>query len=126
MPGALDGIRVIEWATMVNGPSAGVMLGELGAEVIKLEDRIYGDGSRGAQGWFGTRLNLPHGLTVPFELNNRNKKGITVDLKKEKGKEILHRLVKNSDVFLTNYNYSRARRLGADYETLSKLILIKL
>ncbi len=121
LPGALDGIRVIEWATMVNGPSAGVMLGELGAEVIKLEDRIYGDGSRGAQGWFGTRLNLPHGLTVPFELNNRNKKGITVDLKKEKGKEILHRLVKNSDVFLTNYSYSRARRLGADYEALSKL-----
>ena len=118
--GALSGIRAIEWATFGNGPIIGVILGDLGAEVIKLEDRIAGDPSRGMSAFQGVGTKSPEGVHLVFEMSNRNKKSIRVDLKKEKGREIVYRLAGKSDVFYTNYRQSVAKRQGVDYETLSK------
>jgi len=120
MEGVLSGIRAIEWATFGNGPIIGVILGDLGAEVIKLEDRVAGDPSRGSSAVQGVGTKGPGGINLVFESSNRNKKSIRVDLKKEKGRELIHQLVGKSDVFYTNYRKSVAKRQGMDYETLSK------
>jgi len=118
--GVLSGIRAIEWATFGNGPIIGVILGDLGAEVIKLEDRVAGDPSRGISAFQGVGTKSPEGINLVFESSNRNKKSMRVDLNKEKGREIIHRLVGKSDIFYTNYRKSVAKRQRMDYETLSK------
>jgi len=118
MVGALEGIRIIEFASAVSGPSAAVSLADCGAEVIKVEDRNRGDQTRGVEAYFGSAMSLPGGLNVVFEAYNRNKKGMTLDLEKEKGKEVMYRLVTKSDVFLTNYRESLLVKLGVDYDTL--------
>jgi len=118
MTGPLAGIRVIEWAAFHNGPAAGYMLGDLGAEVIKVEPPVTGDPCRGVQSMFDMAMTLPEGRNVQFETANRNKKSIVLDLTKEKGREVLYKLVARSDVFFTNYRKSVARKLGMDYETL--------
>ena len=116
MPMPLDGIRVIDWTIWQQGPIASAMLGDLGAEVIKIEQRGSGDPGRSLVQVFGQSLEgLPN---VYFEANNRNKKGITLDLKTEEGKQVLYDLVAKSDVFVQNYRRGVAHRLGLDYETL--------
>lgn len=122
MAGVLDGIRVIEWALMIMGPRAASLLGDLGADVIKIEDREAGDPCRGVrkmQG--GIPVRHPSGRNYLFEVGNRSKRGITLDLKKKPGREVLYRLVEKADVFLTNYRTDVAERLGTDYETLHRL-----
>jgi crotonobetainyl-CoA:carnitine CoA-transferase CaiB-like acyl-CoA transferase len=112
----LDGIRVVDWTIWQQGPVASVMLGDLGAEVIKVEERIGGDPGRGvlrAQG-----LDLSDRPNFYFEANNRNKKSLTVDLKKPEGVEIVRRLADRADVFVQNFRFGVAARLGLDAETL--------
>ncbi|MEE9324899.1 MAG: CoA transferase, partial [Dehalococcoidia bacterium] len=109
-----------ELAIWINGPSAGYMLGDLGAEVIKIEQYGLGDPMRGLTRAYGYNMVLSGGRTLYFEIYNRSKKSIALDLKKEKGREVLYRLVQKSDVFFTNYSKSVMARLKADYETLSK------
>ena len=116
----LEGIRVVEWANWQVGPVAAAMLGDLGAEVIKVEERGRGDGQRGLNSVMGVEMGLPHGRNTMFEHHNRNKKSITVDLKKQSGKEIIYRLVEKSDVFITNFRSQATARLGLDYGTLSQ------
>jgi crotonobetainyl-CoA:carnitine CoA-transferase CaiB-like acyl-CoA transferase len=116
--GPLQGIRVIECGGYLSAPTAGYMLGDLGAEVIKVEDREKGDASRGMQAVFGAGMNLPNGENILFETANRNKKDITLDLKTEKGRQILYELVAKSDVFSTNFTQSAIKKLKIDYETL--------
>ncbi len=118
--GVLKGVRAIEWATFGNGPILGVILGDLGAEVIKLEDRVAGDPSRGIAAFQGVKTMSPEGINLVFEMSNRNKKSIRVDLNKPEGKEIIYRLTGKSDVFYTNYRKSVAIKQGVDYTTLSK------
>jgi crotonobetainyl-CoA:carnitine CoA-transferase CaiB-like acyl-CoA transferase len=120
MGGVLKGIRAIEWATFGNGPIIGVILGDMGAEVIKIEDRVAGDPSRGIAAFQGIGTKSPEGINLVFEFSNRNKKSIRVDLNKEKGKDLVYQLVRKSDVFYTNYRKSVAIRQGVDYETLCK------
>jgi crotonobetainyl-CoA:carnitine CoA-transferase CaiB-like acyl-CoA transferase len=120
MGGPLEGVRIIELAGFLSAPTACYMLGDLGAEVIKIEDRVKGDPVRGMSAYFGGSLYLEGGINIFFETANRNKKSITLDLKKEKGKKILHELVKISDVFCTNYSRKVCAKLGADYETLKQ------
>lgn len=121
MTGPLEGIRVLEWAAFHNGPAAGYMLGDLGAEVIKIEEPVRGDPTRGMTYMYGDSITLPGGKLVWFELANRNKKGIAVDLSTDEGKKIIYQLVEKSDVFLTNYYRNNLLiRKGMDYETLSK------
>ena len=87
MPMPLDGIRVIDWTIWQQGPVASLMLGDLGADVIKIEERVGGDPGRGvlkAQG-----LDLRDRPNFYFEANNRNKRSLTVDLKKPAGVAIV-------------------------------------
>ena len=118
MPMPLDGIRVVDWTIWQQGPVASVMLADLGADVIKVEERVGGDPGRGilkAQG-----LDLTDRPNFYFEANNRNKRGITVDLKKPEGRELIYQLVAKSDVFVQNFRKGVAGRLGLDYATLKQ------
>ncbi len=116
----LEGIRVIEWAQAGNGPIMGVQLGWLGADVIKVEDKTRGDMTRGWGVIGGVSMEMTAGRNLAHEHTNRNKRSITIDLKKAKGKEILYHMVEKSDVFFTNFRKSTAAKLGVDYKTLSR------
>jgi len=110
MPTPLEGIRVIDWTIWQQGPVASVMLGDLGADVIKVEERVGGDPGRGilrAQG-----LDLTGRPNFYFEANNRNKKSITLDLKQPAAIQIVHRLVDHADVFVQNFRPGTAERMG--------------
>jgi crotonobetainyl-CoA:carnitine CoA-transferase CaiB-like acyl-CoA transferase len=112
----LEGIRVVDWTIWQQGPIASAMLGDLGAEVIKLEAREGGDPGRGILRMAG--LDLSDRPNFYFEANNRNKKGIALDLKKPEAREVVHRLVERSDVFVQNFRQGVAARLGLDYAAL--------
>ncbi len=114
----LAGYRVLDWTAFIQGSLASMMLGDLGAEVIKIEDRRTGDPARGTIGY--SKLMKGGRPNFYFEHCNRNKKAITVDLTKQQGKEIIYQLVAKSDVFLHNYRKGAATKLGLDYATLSK------
>ncbi len=116
----LDGIRVLDWTVWQQGPVATSLLGDLGAEVIKIEEREKGDPGRGMSRVSGLERILPGGKTPYFEYTNRNKKSITVDLSQAKGKEIVYRLVEKSDVFVQNFRQGVAEKLGLDYASLSR------
>ena len=113
----LSGIRVLECAAWHNGPAAGYMLGDLGADVIKIEEPAHGDAARGVSALWGAPMVF-QGRALLSELTNRNKRSITLNLKAQKGKEILYRLVEQADVFITNYSKRVVDDLGFDYETL--------
>ena len=119
--GPLKGIRVIELAVWHNGAGAGYMLGDLGADVIKIEQPGVGDPARGVTQTFGHSLELPGDRALWFEMVNRSKRAITLDLKSEQGKEVLRRLISKADVFFTNFTSDVVDRLGVDYETLSAI-----
>jgi len=112
MTGPLEGIRVIECGGYLSAPSAAYMLGDMGAEVIKLEDRGKGDPVRGMSSTFGRGMIMDDGTNILFETANRNKKSVTLDLKKPEGKKILFDLLKKSDVFCTNYSLGAIDNLG--------------
>ncbi len=118
MPMPLEGYRVIDWTIWQQGPVCSAMLGDLGAEVIKIEERVGGDPGRGMMKISG--VDLGERPNFYFEANNRNKKGITLDLKKPAGKEIVYQLVAKSDVFVQNFRQGVAARLGLDYAALRK------
>jgi len=114
----LQGYRVLDWTQWQAGPGASMLLGDLGADVIKIEDRVTGDPARGVE-----QLRAPAGTTARqayFESNNRNKRGIALDVRKEEGRQVVYRLVEKSDAFITNFRESAATKYGLDYETLSK------
>jgi crotonobetainyl-CoA:carnitine CoA-transferase CaiB-like acyl-CoA transferase len=94
LPGALDGIRVLEISEFVAGPLAGMLLGDLGADVIKVEPPT------GESGRFVVRSNDD---CRGFLAINRSKRGIAVDLKGPDGQEVVHRLVSSADVVIVNY-----------------------
>lgn len=119
MAGILKGIRVIDCTTMVAAPTAAAMLGDLGADVIKIEESNVGDPLRGMRAVWGRPMILqPSGRHGMFEAVNRNKRGVTIDLKKPAGREIIYHLIEKSDVFLTSLRTSTVERYGLDYETL--------
>ncbi|MEE8173852.1 MAG: CoA transferase [Dehalococcoidia bacterium] len=117
MTGPLAGIRVLDCASF-QASAAGYMLGDLGAEVIKIEDPVRGDNYRGMTQMYGDAMSLPGGRLAGFESANRNKRSITLDLKNERGRQVLRGLVERSDVFYTNLRKSVMCQLGADYRTL--------
>lgn len=112
----LDGIRVLDWTIWQQGPVCSAMLGDLGAEVIKIEERERGDPGRGMLRMSG--VDLSDRPNFYFEATNRNKLGITLDLKKPEAREIVYQLVAKSDVFVQNFRLGVAARLGLDYDTL--------
>lgn len=114
----LEGIRVLELSAWQMGPVAARMLATLGAEVIKIENPEGGDPCRGFERIKGISVRHKGGRSIHQEMYNSDKKGITLNLKKQKGQEILHRLVEKSDVFLTNLHTRALREMGLDYEAL--------
>lgn len=116
MPMPLDGVRVLDWTIWQQGPVCSAMLGDLGAEVIKIEERESGDPGRGMLKLSG--VDLTDRPNFYFEANNRNKKSLTLDLKQPEAKEIVYQLVAKSDVFVQNFRHGVAARLGLDYEKL--------
>ncbi len=114
MSGPLSGIRVVDLSRVIAGPYGSMILGDLGAEVIKIESP-EGDISRVSAG------PTHQGENFYYLSFNRNKKGIVLDLLTESGREALYDLVKVSDVVWNNFRAGAMERLGADYETLSKI-----
>jgi crotonobetainyl-CoA:carnitine CoA-transferase CaiB-like acyl-CoA transferase len=114
--GILSGIRVLDCSIAMAGPFAAQRMGDMGADVIKVEPTT-GEWQRhvAAGGARGNQIN------VSFLSLNRNKRSLAVDLKAAEGKALLLEMVKTADVFLQNYRPGVAARLGVDYETLSKI-----
>lgn len=117
----LEGIRVLEWGIFHAGPGSTATLGDLGAEVVKIEQRGQGDPIRLRVQYGHTNLELPGGTNLFFEGANRNKKSIAIDLGKEKGRQLVYRLVPHFDVFLTNIRRKTVERMGMSYSTLAAI-----
>src|SRR6266516_252098 len=100
MEGPLDGIRVLEVANWIAAPAAATLLADLGARVIKVEPP-QGDVHRGARGT-GASLNAPQGENPGFQLDNRGKRGIAINLDHPEGRAIVVGLAKEADVLITN------------------------
>jgi len=118
--GPLKGIRVLDMTVWQFGPVSTAMMGDMGADVIKIE-ALDGDAGRGL--WRASTLNmdLGEGRNAYFEACNRNKRGIAVNLKTEAGRRIIYKLVENADVFVQNYRQGVAERLGVGYDTLREI-----
>lgn len=116
MGGPLDGIRVVELSMFQQGPVAGMRLGDLGADVIKIEPRA-GDPARGFMRIIGAMTGLK-GRNYYFEHCNRNKRGIVLDIKKDQGMEVFLRLIDSADVFLNNFSIEAPDRMGIGPERL--------
>ncbi len=114
MAGPLDGIRVLDLSRVLTGPFCSMLLGDLGAEVIKIEIPKTGDDTRQ---WGPPFI---HGESAYFLSINRNKKSVTLDLSKDKGRKILYALAEKSDVLLENFRPGVTTRLQVDYPTLVK------
>jgi crotonobetainyl-CoA:carnitine CoA-transferase CaiB-like acyl-CoA transferase len=117
MDAPLKGIRVIDWTIWQQGPVATTMLADLGADVIKIEERERGDPGRGIVAAAGGSTERG-GRNFYFEANNRHKKSIALDLKQKEAREIVYRLAAKSDVFVQNFRKGVAARLGLDYASL--------
>ena len=113
-PGALSGLRVLELAQIMAGPTCGMMLADLGADVIKIEKIDGGDDAR------GYREPTINGVSAPFLMLNRNKRGIALDLKTPEGREVFLRMVRNADVVIENFRKGTLEKLGLGYDTLSR------
>lgn len=116
MTETLEGIRVLDWTIWQQGAAAGAMLGDLGAEVIKLEERNTGDPARGMQSVSG--LDVTGIQDAYFAIHNRNKKSVALDLRTKKGVDLVHQLTETVDVFIHNFRPGVPERLGLDYESL--------
>ncbi len=113
--GPLAGLRVLELAQIMAGPTCGMMLADMGADVIKVEKLPGGDDARGYR---EPRVN---GVSAPFMILNRNKRGIALNLKTARGREILLRMVRDADVLTENYRRGTLEKLGLGYDTLSQV-----
>jgi len=119
MKGPLTGIRIIDWTIWQQGPVATQMLADLGAEVVKIEERERGDPGRGIMAVSGGSTDKG-GRNFYFEANNKHKQSIALDLKKPEAREIVYKLAARSDVFVQNFRKGVAARLGLDYRSLKQ------
>lgn len=117
----LEGIRVLELGMFHAGPGGSAILGDLGAEVIKIEEPGMGDPVRHMKMVGSVPLEIQGKSSVWHEAANRSKKSITVDLNKERGREVAYRLASKSDVFLTSLRRPAVEKLKMDYPVLSKI-----
>lgn len=114
MSGPLEGLRIVDVTSIVSGPFATSILGDQGADVIKVEQPGIGDLVR--------YLGLIRGnVSAVFAVINRNKRSVAVNLSKPEGKELLYDLVRSADAFVQNYRPGVAERMGVGYEQLKKI-----
>lgn len=114
MAGPLNGVRVVDFTTMIAGPYGTMILADQGADVIKVEAPATSDHARRAG--YGVRQ-----LSATFLNNNRNKRSISIDVKHAEGRDLLLRLVKSADVFVQNYRPGVMERLGIDEPVLREV-----
>jgi len=114
MAGPLDGVKVVELGVWVAGPAAGGILADWGADVIKIEPPT-GDPAR----TFGRMLGIEDGVSPPFELDNRGKRSIVLDLATPDGQTTALELLRDVDVFITNVRPGALRRIGLDFESVT-------
>src|SRR5262245_32121310 len=112
MTGPLSGLRVLELAQIMAGPTCGIMLADLGADVVKVERVPGGDDTR--------LMNRPsvRGESAAFMAMNRNKRGIALNLKLPAAQQALKRMVSRADVVTENYRKGTMEKLGLGYEAL--------
>jgi formyl-CoA transferase len=120
-PGLLNGIRIIDLTRVLAGPYCTQLLGDLGADVIKIEAPGRGDDTRHWGPPFTDAPDGEQGESAYFLSANRNKRGLTLNLKSEKGLDILKELIRQGDVLVDNFRTGTLARWGLDYETLQEL-----
>ena len=118
MSNIFDGLRVIDCSSFIAAPVAATVLSDFGADVIKVEPPGAGDAGRNVSRLPG---NPKTDQSYGWLLDNRNKRGIAIDLARPDGQAVLHRLAARADVFVTNYPLAVRKKLGLGYETLSRL-----
>lgn len=114
MKKALEGLKVIDLSQVLAGPYCTMVLGDMGADVIKIEKSPNGDDTR-------TMGPYIHEESYMYMMVNRNKRGMCLNLKEEKGLHILYELIKTADVFVENYRPGVTKKLGIDYDSLKKI-----
>src|SRR5260221_13009178 len=114
MAGPLNGVRILDLTSVLMGPFATQLLGDLGAEILKVEP-LRGDDTR----FSGRARN--NGMGAGFLNTNRNKKSIAIDLKSEAGRDAILRLARHSDAFVSNIRPKALARLGLDYAAVSAM-----
>jgi crotonobetainyl-CoA:carnitine CoA-transferase CaiB-like acyl-CoA transferase len=107
----LAGIRVLEFCHTIMGPSAGMLLADLGADVVKVEPTPGGDATRRLHGF----------ISGTFYAFNRNKRGLAIDLKSDEGRALIYRLVERTDIVLENYGPGTMDRLGCGYDKFAQI-----
>jgi crotonobetainyl-CoA:carnitine CoA-transferase CaiB-like acyl-CoA transferase len=116
MAGPLEGVNVVELGVWVAGPAAGGVLADWGADVIKIEPPA-GDPARK----FGKMLGIEDGTSPPFEMDNRGKRSVVLDVTAEEGRATARELLSGADVFLTNVRPAALTRMGLDFEAVAAL-----
>ena len=114
MSNILAGIRVVDLARYIAGPFCGMMLADMGAEVIKVEKPGIGEVTRRSAPW-------KDGVSLAFPAYNRNKKSISLDVRKPEGMEILRELIAKSDVLLENFRVGTMEKMGLTYEEVRRI-----
>jgi len=118
MASLFEGLKVIDCSSFIAAPTAAVLLGDFGADVIKIEPPGAGDPCRALPKLPGTpQTDQPYG----WMLDNRNKRGIALDLAQPQGQAVVHRLAQQADVFITNYPLAVRKKLGIDYAKLAAM-----
>ena len=112
-PGPLRGMRVLELAQIMAGPTCGMLLADMGADVVKVEKLPGGDDAR------GYREPLVNGISAPFMMLNRNKRGLALNLKHPGGRDVLLRMVREADVLTENFRRGTLEKLGLGYDVLA-------
>jgi crotonobetainyl-CoA:carnitine CoA-transferase CaiB-like acyl-CoA transferase len=121
MTGILEGLRVIQMGHVAAIPTAGSMMADWGADVIKLEP-LDGEGARHSVKSYGVSREVDlngHVVNYVFELHNRGQKAIAIDIKKQAGKDAVLKLIETTDIFMSNYEVGALKKLGMDYASLS-------
>lgn len=112
--GPLSGVRVLDLGRHISCPTCGMTLGDLGAEVIKVEKRVWGDDTRHS----GEEYN---GVNLYYPTENRNKKSVTINFRSDEGKKLLRELIEKSDVLIENFRPGTMEKMGLDWETIHEL-----
>jgi crotonobetainyl-CoA:carnitine CoA-transferase CaiB-like acyl-CoA transferase len=115
MTSPLEGLRVLDLSRVLAGPFCTMMLGDMGAEIIKVEHPKGGDDTRGWPPFYDG------GESSYFQSVNRNKKSLTLDLKAEEGKKIAHQLIEKSDILIQNFRPGTIERLGFSWDVCSAI-----